>query len=580
MRGLQARNRRLNKSRFGDITADNLTIIRHRKIIANGDAIEIVSCMGFITNVTKARTAKILYMFVGAFAMPFTTRAQQTTPINNGVLKSDLNANGFAITGLAPGEINLLLPSQANNGGKLLATDGTNPFWVSLLQANIAGLTIADSPTFAGVSATRFRTQTSAAGLIALEKDGTDGVFTATSVPNDAWREGQDLMRLRLSRSKPDAGGGKDFLITPYEFGIAVEYAGVEEHWVNEFSVHRGPGFTYSGGAKMWVGDDVDGGGAFITARNIGGNRFVDIVSKQWDGSPHGPLRLRSANSEGIYFQTGPDSNVQNNMTVAGYGIFMSRTLYFTRDGTIDIGANDAYRPRDYYGTGSITLGGSAYVAGSGSFNGRVTVGSFASMGSGNFGGTLTAAAISAASLSTGTLSTSSLSTGSVSATGAAAGYALDDRTTTSRWLMFSSGDKFNLSSSTGSAGNSMTLDSAGNAAFAGTLSPASNASGSLGSASSKWKQLFIDQTLTPPGATGDVAINKAAGSVRIAPAQFRVTVTNSLCTANSLVFAVVRSNDATAYVKNVVAMNGSFTVNLGAAANAETEIAFHVINQ
>src|SRR4051794_33686948 len=118
-------------------------MISLRKTIANDDQIEIESCMAFMINL-KARRAAALYISLAAFTTAFSAEAQQTTPINNGVLQSDLNANGFAINGLAPGEINLLLPPQTNNAGKLLATDGTNPFWTTLSQSNVAGLTIAD----------------------------------------------------------------------------------------------------------------------------------------------------------------------------------------------------------------------------------------------------------------------------------------------------------------------------------------------------------------------------------------------------------------------------------------------------
>jgi hypothetical protein len=493
----------------------------------------------------------------------------QTTPIKNGVLQSNLDAAGFSIVNLPSTEINLLLPSQTNNSGKFLTTDGTATFWSSLSQSSVAGLTVADSPKFAGLTATQtitaaqIKAQTTSPGFTALEKDGTDSVFTHTSKPTDAWRQGLDLMRFRLHRNSPDGGGGTDFLITPYEFGTAVEYGGVEEHWVDEFSVHKSPN-KGNRGAVFWVGDDLDHGGAKITARIFSnGSQFTDIVSTTFDGFSHGPLRLRSVSTEGIYFQTGPDSQVQNNMTVAGYGIFMSRPVYFLPDGTVDIGAN-ASRPRHYYGSGNITIGG------------NISAG-----GNGNFGGSLSATTVSASNLSTsGTLTSASISTGTVSSTGSSAGYTFQDRSSGNQWLLSSSANVLSLASNTGAPGSEMTLDSNGNAGFAGNLFPNPNAAGSLGTSTNKWKQLFIDQTLTPSGTTGPATINQAAGSVRVAPTQSSVTVTDSLCTANSLVFAVVRTNDATAYVKNVVPANGSFTINLGAAATLETEIGFHVVNQ
>ena len=57
------------------------------------------------------------------------------------------------------------------------------------------------------------------------------------------------------------------------------------------------------------------------------------------------------------------------------------------------------------------------------------------------------------------------------------------------------------------------------------------------------------------------------------------VTVTNSLVTTSSIVYAVVRTNDGTATIKNVVPAAGSFVINLGAAATAEVSIGFVVFN-
>jgi len=88
-----------------------------------------------------------------------------------------------------------------------------------------------------------------------------------------------------------------------------------------------------------------------------------------------------------------------------------------------------------------------------------------------------------------------------------------------------------------------------------------------------------VTPTITAGGTTGDRTINELAGTVNIAAAGTTVTVTNSLVTANSLVFCTIRTNDATAMVKNVVPAAGSFTINLGAAATGEVSIGFFVVN-
>jgi hypothetical protein len=90
---------------------------------------------------------------------------------------------------------------------------------------------------------------------------------------------------------------------------------------------------------------------------------------------------------------------------------------------------------------------------------------------------------------------------------------------------------------------------------------------------------LNFNPTNTASGTTGNQTINKASGTVNIAASGTTVTVTNSLVTASSIVYAVIRTNDATATIKNVVPAAGSFVINLGAAATAEVSIGFFVIN-
>jgi hypothetical protein len=85
--------------------------------------------------------------------------------------------------------------------------------------------------------------------------------------------------------------------------------------------------------------------------------------------------------------------------------------------------------------------------------------------------------------------------------------------------------------------------------------------------------------TNTAAGTTGAVTIDRPSGTVNFAAAASALTVTNTLCTTSSIVFATVRTNDTTAYIKNVVPGAGSFTINLGAAATAETSVGFFIIN-
>ncbi len=108
-------------------------------------------------------------------------------------------------------------------------------------------------------------------------------------------------------------------------------------------------------------------------------------------------------------------------------------------------------------------------------------------------------------------------------------------------------------------------------------LRPTKAGSLDLGTASTGFKRLYVDYTNTVT--VGAVQINKAAGRVNIAGGGNAVTVTNSLVTAASHVFAQAATNDAICSVKNVVAAAGSFIINTTANCAAQTSFDFFVVN-
>ena len=85
--------------------------------------------------------------------------------------------------------------------------------------------------------------------------------------------------------------------------------------------------------------------------------------------------------------------------------------------------------------------------------------------------------------------------------------------------------------------------------------------------------------TNTATGTTGAQTIDRPSGTVNFAAGATSLVVTNSLCTTSSIVLPVIRTNDATATIKNVVPGAGSFTINLTVAATAETSVGFFIIN-
>lgn len=91
---------------------------------------------------------------------------------------------------------------------------------------------------------------------------------------------------------------------------------------------------------------------------------------------------------------------------------------------------------------------------------------------------------------------------------------------------------------------------------------------------------ITLDRTITAAGTTGAQTINKLAGTVNFAAAAASVVVTDSICTANSLIFTTIRTSDATCVsIKNVVPGAGTFTITMAAACTAETSVGFWVTN-
>jgi len=98
-----------------------------------------------------------------------------------------------------------------------------------------------------------------------------------------------------------------------------------------------------------------------------------------------------------------------------------------------------------------------------------------------------------------------------------------------------------------------------------------------------EWSQfgnkIVVPKTITPIGTTGDQTINTVSGTVNIAASGTSVTITNSKINSNSIIHTVLRTNDATAWIKNVVASPGSATINLGAASTGVVSIGFTIID-
>jgi hypothetical protein len=136
-----------------------------------------------------------------------------------------------------------------------------------------------------------------------------DKVSPYTSTPT-AWALNTNIpvFRIRhpvdiLNHPETNTSIARDFLILPYQYGMAIEYNGIVEAWVGEWSIHKGvryfdiEGKGNGWGGVLWVGDDIDGGGLRITARDnrsLGGNvNYAELSAEKFSGLPNGDLRLR-----------------------------------------------------------------------------------------------------------------------------------------------------------------------------------------------------------------------------------------------------------------------------------------------
>jgi hypothetical protein len=332
----------------------------------------------------------------------------------------------------------------AGTGNGLTFPDGTTQKTASQvgLSSNIftgqqeAPALLADSSIVIG-------SQPDVTGQVAIMPDDEDTV-------HQYWGQAGHNMHLRLSSAQPGPGGSKNLIIAPYKYGMAVEYAGVLEFWVSEFSVHTNQ--QYSGPktpAKFWVGDEHDTGGLFATAFDHGGgpNSYTVLASDRFVGhTSHGPMVFQLRNPTDTYtFQWGPYNSEVTRASIANTATATNLNLMygsvqgiFTADsnnsGAINVGSVSATPVNLIAGNalaatvfpdGNVSIGNShdsarLSVGSSGLFS--VSDGGIVTTTSLNVTSSLNVPALSATSISgssltlSGTLTSNAINTGAVTA--------------------------------------------------------------------------------------------------------------------------------------------------------------------
>jgi hypothetical protein len=196
-------------------------------------------------------------------------------------------------------------------GGSSMPTVGIDPAFVPTLNANVFTGT-QTAPTFAAGTALTASANPAVNGQFVVMPQSADSVSVLSTT---GWAPGADQTHLRLSRSTTDPSGGKDFLITPYEFGTAVEYAGVIEVWSKAFSVH---GYG-ANSPNFWVDDEGDLGGLLVQGRvDPLPNGHVRIAAQRFDGSSHGTIIFTVRNPEDVFnFTSGGITNIPEHLLVS-----------------------------------------------------------------------------------------------------------------------------------------------------------------------------------------------------------------------------------------------------------------------
>lgn len=141
-----------------------------------------------------------------------------------------------------------------------------------------------------------------------------DGNEINPFVTGTAWAESIGYKNIPLIRVRHplnvtgiDLGNeslSRDFSIVPYQYGMAIDYNGVVECWVGEWSIHKGNTYrtdvernnNFGWGGVLWVGDDLDLGGVRATSRNGSDAFYSEVSSEKFSDESHGNLRLRVVN--------------------------------------------------------------------------------------------------------------------------------------------------------------------------------------------------------------------------------------------------------------------------------------------
>jgi hypothetical protein len=169
--------------------------------------------------------------------------------------------------------------------------------------------------------------QASQFGEVVFSRDDLDTVHSIIGQAGSQYH-------FRLSRAIPDQAGYHDFLITPYKYGMAIEYPGTLEVWSGNFSVHNNwlcVPINCGIGANLWVGDEIDSGGLWVNAQDRGGgtNSTVILAADRFSHASHGSLNFVVRNTTDAFkFDVGPYGSEVMSAQISGTAAASNMDLF------------------------------------------------------------------------------------------------------------------------------------------------------------------------------------------------------------------------------------------------------------
>lgn len=220
----------------------------------------------------------------------------------------------------------LLINNAVHDGKSSLRVNGRATFDTAVF---IQASSLADNNSFISL-------ERNIKGL--SEPDDSISPYATTPI---AWAEGKDIPVFRIRHPNTvsyqqniNTSLQRDFKIYPYEYGMNIEYNGIVECWVGEWSIHRGlsyydaEGKGTGWGAVLWVGDDHDLGGIRATARNnelLSGNiAYGELSVEKFTTESNGDFRFRLPSQQNQFqFVYGPRGSTNIVAKISDKGFFI-----------------------------------------------------------------------------------------------------------------------------------------------------------------------------------------------------------------------------------------------------------------